>query len=249
MFKLGLCSVTFREKSADEIIEICRKFDLKGIEWGGDIHLKPDKHTGYAEELKTRCAEAGVESPSYGSYFDVLEQPPEEFEPVLATAQAIGCDTIRVWPGWVRPENISEYQLEWVAQTSRRIAEMAEARKIRVGFEFHDETPTEGADATLRLLERVNHHNLFSYYQPIRPDDTRWNLENLERIYGRLAYIHVQANDGENNFPLEQYKELWQGIISRLMARSYDGWLFFEFNTDNSIEQLELDLALIRSFG
>ena len=57
MFRLGLCSVTFREMSAVEVIEICRKLGLEGIEWGGDIHLKPDIDTGHAEELKARCLE------------------------------------------------------------------------------------------------------------------------------------------------------------------------------------------------
>ena len=246
MFKLGLCSVTFRERPAGDIIGICRDLGLQGIEWGGDIHLKPDTHTGHAEELAGRCAEAGIATPSYGSYFDVLEGEPQDFGPVLSTTMALGADTVRVWPGWVRPEDVSEYQFESLARTSRRIAEMAVVRGIRVAFEFHDEAPTEGADATLRLLERVGHSNLYTYYQPIRPDEIGWNLENLERVYDRLAYVHVQVNDGEDNFPLADYRTLWAGIIRRLKDRAYGGWLLFEFNRDNSVRQLELDTALIR---
>ena len=39
-FKLGLCSVTFRKKSIEEVVETARKAGVGYIEWGGDIHVK-----------------------------------------------------------------------------------------------------------------------------------------------------------------------------------------------------------------
>ena len=38
--KLGLCSVTFRKKSAAQVVEIAKKAGISYIEWGGDIHVK-----------------------------------------------------------------------------------------------------------------------------------------------------------------------------------------------------------------
>ncbi|MBW7996835.1 MAG: sugar phosphate isomerase/epimerase [Candidatus Glassbacteria bacterium] len=248
MFKLGLCSVTFREMSIKEVISVCSEHGLEGIEWGGDIHLKPGAPLEFVAGVKEKCRDAGLVTPSYGSYFDVMEQEPEEFEHILERALVLEADTIRVWPGWVRPENISGYQLEKLTHTSKRIAEMAVVRNIRVAYEFHDHTPTEGGEALLSLLERVRHPNLYTYYQLIRPEETEWNLNNLDQIYDRLAYIHVQANDYKRNLPLADFREVWQKIIERLKARGYDGWLLFEFNKDNSVGQLEQDLALIRSF-
>ena len=124
---------------------------------------------------------------------------------------------------------------------------MAEEADIRVAFEFHDHTPTEGGDNVLKVLEGAHHPNLYTYYQLIRPNEYDWNLENLEKIYPRLAYVHVQANDGEKNLPLEHFKEVWKEILIRLKKQRYDGWLFFEFNKDNSVEQLAEDIRLMKS--
>ncbi len=247
MFKLGLCSVTFREKSVDEVIAICNDCGLEGIEWGGDGHLRAGEERDNILEVKQKCRDAGLATPGYGSYFDVLEHGPEQFGPVLETAGLIGADTIRVWPGWVRPEQVTEEQYIKIVDTSRNIAGQAARQGIRVAYEFHDNTCTEGGGNAMKLLGQVDHPNMLSYYQLVRPAETEWNLANLETVYGRLAYIHVQANDDENNFPLEDYREVWDRIISRLRDRGYDGWLLFEFNRDNSVRQLKLDLALLKS--
>ena len=39
-FKLGLCSVTFRKKSMEEIIKIAQNAGVSYIEWGGDVHVR-----------------------------------------------------------------------------------------------------------------------------------------------------------------------------------------------------------------
>ncbi len=247
MFKLGLCSVTFRDRSIDEVISICSGCALEGIEWGGDVHLGAGGRRGQILEVKEKCRAAGLATPGYGSYFDVLEQGPEQFAPVLETAGLIGADTIRVWPGWVRPEHVSDEQYGKIVETSRSIAGQAAKQGIRVAYEFHDNTCTEGGENAMKLLARVNHPNMLTYYQLIRPTETEWNLENLETVYDRLAYIHVQANDDVNNFPLEDFREVWQEIIDRLVRGNYDGWLLFEFNRGNSVGQLRLDLELLRS--
>ena len=247
MFKLGLCSVTFREKSVDEVIDICREYGLEGVEWGGDGHLRAGGERDDVLELKEKCRVAGLATPGYGSYFDVLEHGPERFGPTLDVAELIGADTIRVWPGWVRPEQVTAEQYGKIVETSRDIAMQAALKGIRVAYEFHDNTCTEGGEAALKLLGQVNHPNLLTYYQLIRPTETAWNLTSLEAVYGQLAYVHVQANDDVDNYPLEDFRDVWEGIVSRLRQWDYDGWLLFEFNRDNSVEQLGKDLELLRA--
>lgn len=41
MLKTGLVSVSFRDKSPEEIIRETKKCRLQGIEWGADIHVIP----------------------------------------------------------------------------------------------------------------------------------------------------------------------------------------------------------------
>ena len=134
MFKLGLCSVTFREKPAEEIIEIARQQELEGIEWGADVHVKPDSPAEYAAGVAEKCRNAGLAIPSYGSYFDVLDHAPADFAAIVEKAALLGAGVIRVWGGWVRPEEVNPEQFEKITSTSRKIAGMAAEKNIKVAF-------------------------------------------------------------------------------------------------------------------
>lgn len=39
--KTGLVSVTFRQKSVEEIAALTAEAGLSGVEWGGDVHVPP----------------------------------------------------------------------------------------------------------------------------------------------------------------------------------------------------------------
>ena len=66
-FKLGLCSVTFRKKTAQEVVDIAKKAGIGYIEWGGDIHVKT---LDDAKKVKVLCDKADIKISSYGSYFN-----------------------------------------------------------------------------------------------------------------------------------------------------------------------------------
>ena len=94
--KTGLTSVTFRQKSPEEIIALAKEAGLTGIEWGGDIHV-PAGDTKTASEIGRKTREAGLAVLSYGSYYRGDEG--EDFAPVLASAKALGAPVIRIWAG------------------------------------------------------------------------------------------------------------------------------------------------------
>ena len=246
MIKLGLCSVTFRDKSPSEVVDICKDTGIEAIEWGGDIHLPPGSPAGKVEEIAALCADAGIRTPSYGSYFTMLDNKAEDFQPVLETASRLGADTIRIWPGWVKPEELSPGQLKMIAGTARTVAQAAAGKGIRVAFEFHDNAPTHGAGNTLKVLEAAGHSNLFSYYQVLDPADIEGSVSELRLIYPHLAYIHCHYYIGEDCRPLSEGKELWAAICSALKELGYSGVVCMEFVRGNSPAQLAEDVAVLR---
>jgi len=246
LIRLGLCSVTFRGKSAEEVIEIARANSLAGIEWGGDIHVPPGTPASRVKEIVGKCRAAGIAIPSYGSYFNVLDHPPENFAPVIETAALLGAGTIRVWAGWVLPDEMTPGQFEKITSTSWEIAEAASRKNIKVAFEFHDNTPTQGGDNALKVLKGIGHPNMYTYWQAVHPNDYAESLGNLEKVYPKLVNIHIQNNDGEKPLPLGDYREMWGEVLRRLKRKDFNGYGFFEFNPDNSPEQLEKDVKLIR---
>ena len=56
-FKLGLCSVTFRKKTAEEVVEIAKKAGVDYIEWGADVHIKTAEDAQKAKELNVTLAD------------------------------------------------------------------------------------------------------------------------------------------------------------------------------------------------
>ena len=61
-----MTSVTFRKKSAEEVIKITTEAGLEGIEWGGDIHV-PAGEFIKAKEIAKKTRDAGLKVLSYGS--------------------------------------------------------------------------------------------------------------------------------------------------------------------------------------
>ena len=90
--QLGVTSVTFRKKSVDEIIELARRAQLDGIEWGGDIHV-PAGDLQSAASTAAKMRTAGLSVFSYGSYF--YGDKGESFSPVLSSAKTLGAPVIR----------------------------------------------------------------------------------------------------------------------------------------------------------
>ncbi|MBN2289600.1 MAG: sugar phosphate isomerase/epimerase [Candidatus Glassbacteria bacterium] len=246
MIKLGLCSVTFRRKSMEELVELCSRVGLEGIEVGGDIHLPPGSPQAEVDKVAGLCRGAGIEIPSYGSYFNVLEHGAADFGPVLETAVRLGAGTIRIWPGWVEPEQMTQAQLGTIASTARAAAAAAAEKGVRVAFEFHLNSPTSGAKSTLRLLEAAGHDNLYTYYQFLEPGDIKRNIDDLKAVFPRLANLHCHYYEGEVCKPLADGRKLWAAICSTLKELDYRGYIFMEFVKDDSPEQLARDVALLR---
>ena len=145
--KTGLTSVTFRQKSVEEIIALAAKAGLSGIEWGGDVHVPPGDPAAAAETAR-KTREAGLCVLSYGSYYRGMEG--EDFGPVL------GAPVIRVWAGQKTYEESSFAEFAALARRFRAAAEMAAAEGIRVAFEYHRGTATQTARGTLALLRAAD---------------------------------------------------------------------------------------------
>lgn len=65
MIKSGLCSVTFRNKTPGEIIDLTARAGLCAIEWGSDVHVR-EGDIKAAEEIRIMTEEKGLEIPAYG---------------------------------------------------------------------------------------------------------------------------------------------------------------------------------------
>jgi 3-dehydroshikimate dehydratase len=245
----GLCSITFRQLAAAEIIALAAGNGLSAIEWGGDIHV-PVGRLGLARQVGRWSAAAGLQTPSYGSYFRVTPaSQAAEFAPVVETAQALGAATIRVWADGKSSREMNADYSRQLADAGRRLCEVASPAGCRVGFEWHLGTATDTDESARRLLEAIAHPAACLYWQPRQGTAFPERLASLRGILGCLAHLHVFQWIGERDqrLPLAEGAADWQAYLACAAAAPGDRCAYLEFVPDDSVTALERDAATLRN--
>ena len=241
----GLTSVTFRQLTPDEIIDLAVQAGLDGIEWGGDVHVPPGD-TALAEKIGERTRAAGLQVLSYGSYYRCTAE--EDPAAVLAAAQALGAPNIRVWAGKTDAAEMDDCQLEDLARTLDHFAAAAEKNGMTVSTEYHTRTATSTPEMTQRLLDRVLRDNFFTYFQPDNRRTDEENLLHLNRFLPRISNLHVfHWKSWTERFALENGEAIWKKYLETF-ARSprASGASIMEFVRDDSPGQFLADAETLR---
>jgi sugar phosphate isomerase/epimerase len=247
MIKPGICSITFRDKSSEEVIELCVAAELKGVEWGADIHVQPNDLEN-AKRVGELTRDAGLEVAGYGSYYMAFDKEGEvvqPFAPVVEAAVALGAPIIRIWGGSLSIEKTDAY-FESVVHRSREAAALAAAKGVKVAYEFHQNTYTETLESALTLMDAVDHPNLYTFWQPPHGSGLEQRLKELEALKDVLSHVHVFHWEGAPKPPyprlaLGEGVELWKPCLNAVAALPGDRFALLEFTRDNDEKQFKED--------
>lgn len=242
----GLTSVTFRKLACLEIINLARKVGLSCIEWGGDVHV-PHGDFNRAREVTRMMADNDLKTSSYGSYYYCgIDRKNIAFEKILETAIELKAPLIRVWAGKKGSRESSREERNAVVSDSRRIAGLASAAGIRIGFEFHDGSLNDNADAAKRLIAEIGRPNVGTYWQPPRsgvPLDEC--LTSLQNVLPWLQNIHVSHGNSAGRLPLEDGKEIWRAYLKTTTQKGRRHHALIEFVRNNDPEVLANDASTL----
>lgn len=240
--RTGLVSVSFRNKSVEEIIALCREAGLDYIEWGGDVHV-PAGDVERAEEVRHLTEEAGLRICSYGSYYKLGTG--KGFEDVLASARALKAPVIRVWAGERSSRDVDEGYYNLLVEDGIRIRDLALKEGIRVFFEYHRRTMTDNITSCLRLMEDTG---LNSYWQPNPEITYEERLNEITQLRRQLEIIHVFAwtfDDGENiRHMLSEQTEEWEDYS---FIAGTDRIYLLEFSKDDDDRNTIRDAETLKS--
>lgn len=226
----GLVSVTFRQLSPAEIVTLAHQAELRGIEWGGDIHAPPGD-LNRARQIKQLCDAAGIDVVSYGSYYRAGGGAGETFQPVLDTALALGAPNIRVWAGNTGSADASEAERNRVRDDLRRIVELAAAAQVRISLEFHSGTVADTPAATADLIARVDHPGLHTYWQPPVGQPATEAADGLRVLVPHLSHVHVFHwwPDPKHRLPLHEGADRWSSYLELARQAPGDRFAMLEF--------------------
>jgi len=242
---IGLCSVTFRDKSVEKVIEIAKDAGLEVIEWGSDTHV-PLGGFDNARHVANLMSEAGLKTSSYGTYYRAGSE--EDFTPYIETAEQLDTKMLRVWAG---EKGSAESDSDWfntVVEDAENIAEKAREKGMSISFEYHQGTLTDTPKNAYRLIEAIESPNVFLYWQPAESLSVEERINSLSYLGNWITNIHVfHWKDFYNRYSLEEGAEEWEQYIRRILTHSpYTHHYLFEFVKNDDPDQLKRDAQTLK---
>ena len=251
MIKSGLVSITFRQLTPQQIVDLVAQSGLDAIEWGGDVHT-PHGDVAQARAVRQMTEDAGIAIASYGSYYRVGHGEPVPFEAVVDSAIALGAPLIRVWAGKQGSDKADAAYWDRVVEDSRAIAHLAQQAGIVVAYEYHGNTLTDTNTTALKLLRDVAHDNVKTYWQPPSGASVEENLCGLTAILPWLTNVHVfswRTVDGQRERMLLDAKtEEWAQYLTQVAATGRDHYAMIEFVRDNEPENFLKDAETLKQW-
>lgn len=250
MLRSGLVSITFRQLTPAEIVALCVRAGVRGVEWGGDVHVPPGD-LARARETARLCAGNGLAAAAYGSYYRLGESEGQglAFESVAATARELGAPTVRVWAGTKGSAEASAAERDAVVADLARIAGIAAGAGLTVSLEFHGNTLTDTAASTVALLEAAAHPALLSLWQPAVGRSVEARRADLAAVAPWLGNVHV-FQWGSAGFsdrrPLAEGEAEWRPYLDLAGIGQGDRYALLEFAPGDDPEAFVRDAAVLK---
>ena len=242
MYDLGLVSISFRNHSPEEILCAMKKAGLSVIEWGSDVHAKPqdEDQLGKIVALQKKY---GISCCSYGSYFRLGVTPLEELEDYIKAAKLLGTDIIRIWSSDKGSAEFTESESKALFEEGRRAARIARKHGVTLCMECHNGTYTDTLPSALRLMREVGSEHFKMYWQPNQFRTKEQNEQYAAAIAQYVEIVHVFNWEGKEQYPLSQGVELWRQYLAKLKLHKP---LLLEFMPDDRIETLSAEADALR---
>lgn len=248
MIQPGLVSITYRQLSVDQVIDLSTEAGIAGIEWGGDIHV-PHGDLAVASATAQKTRDAGLQVSAYGSYYRAGHDIDLSAESVVASAQKLGAPTIRIWAGNQDSADASPKYRRQVAADCRRIAVLAADVGIKIALEWHRKTLTDTAAAATDLFAAVNHPNLYTFWQPRVNANVDANLTDMQAALPHVIGLHVFNWDEHTveRLPLSDAQVAWAQYLDRAPA-NIDMFASLEFVPQDDPKLLSREAATLRAW-
>lgn len=244
-FKLGLCSVTFRKKSAAKVVEIAKKAGVRYIEWGGDIHVT---NTEEARIVKSICDNEDIKICSYGSYYRVGSADKIKWEEICRIAKAMNASTVRVWLGNKNSEDTSEEEYNRILADLKSMCSVAKKYKLLVCPECHDNTYNNNTDAFLTLKDELKADNFRTYFQS-RYFRFDYDVDRIDRTFDYIENVHVSYRDLIKE---QRFRKKDRGYLDRLLKKlaqkQFDGVVLVEFTKGSREKNFIKDIRKLKSY-
>ena len=243
--KIGVASVTFRNKTVSQVVEIARNAGVEYIEWGGDVHVKTFDD---AKLVKRLCDENNIKISSYGSYYRIGCSEAAEWEEICRNANEMGASSVRIWLGNKNSEDFTENEYMELLEEVKFLCSMAEEYNLPVCPECHDNTFNNNTEAFLKLKKDLECDNFKTYFQS-RYFRFDYDIERIEKTFGFIENFHVSYRDlkREQRFKKKDKKYL-DKLIKKFISMNFNGIVLVEFTKGSKEKNFIKDVHKLKAY-
>lgn len=241
-YNLGLCSISFRNRTPEEILHAMKAAGLSVIEWGSDVHCPPEK----AEEIASLQKQHGITCCSYGTYFRLGVTPIDELGQYIKAAKTLGTDVLRLWCGDKNSEDYTKCEKAELFAACKAAAEVAETEGVILCMECHNRTYTNAKDAAMELMNEVASPHFRLYWQPNQHRTEAENIAYAKAIAPDTVNIHVFNWKEKEKYPLGEATGIWREYLSCFDSNKN---LLLEFMPDDKLETLTREAQALKEMA
>ncbi|MBD7962754.1 sugar phosphate isomerase/epimerase family protein [Fictibacillus norfolkensis] len=155
--KVNLCTISFRHvlASIENIVEFAIKEDFYGIElWG--VHAKALSCTKFLDNPRVRIT-------MISDYIDLIDPTLmiEKCQELINLCHRFNCNKVRIFAGDKARDELSHEEEVKILANIHWLCQRMDSEQILLVVETHPGTWADSLPATLELIERVDHHNLY----------------------------------------------------------------------------------------
>lgn len=243
--KIGVASVTFRNKTVNQVVEIAKNSGIEFIEWGGDIHVKTIEDAKLAKKL---CDKNNIKISSYGSYYRTGSSDKVEWEDVCRIASEMGASSVRIWLGNKDSEIFTESEYKELLEEMKFLCSKAEEYNLLVCPECHDNTFNNNTDAILKLKNDLNCDNFKTYFQS-RYLKFNYDIDRIEKTFDFIENFHVSYRDLklEQSFKRKD-KNYLDKLIKKFISMNFNGIVIIEFTKGSKEKNFIKDVRKLKAY-
>lgn len=249
--KLGLCTIAFREKPLEEIVNIAADYGFDGIEiWGQKPHMPPTYDAEYVEKVRDMVVRKGLAVSALGSYVNpLMPWYQRHLEETFKIAQGLRTNLVRIWSGGGSSKTMSLHDKRLINFRLVSLAQWAEFRRLTLGLEMHNNNLTDSIASILELVENVGLPALKTYYQPLFGSDGDDPYDAAEKLAPYIVNVHAQNADASGSgCPITDGVVDYGRVIEILGSHGYKGYLEVEFvHGDDKLAALQRDRDYLAS--
>ena len=249
--KLGLCTIAFREKPLEEVVNIAADYGFDGIEiWGKEPHMPPNFDAEYVQKVRAMVLAKGLSVSALGSYVNpLMPWYQRHLEEAFKIAQGLRTNLVRIWPGGGPSKTISPDDKRMINFRLTSLTQWAQFRQLTLGLEMHNNNLSDSIDSTLELVKNVELPALKTYYQPFFGSNGDDPYDAAQKLAPYIVNVHAQNADASGNgCPIADGVVDYAKVIEILNSHRYEGYLEVEFvHGADKLEALQRDRDYLAS--